>query len=256
MRLASKISIFPFILLIFSPIQDINAQVYKSGPGKTALLELYSSEGCSSCPPADLWVSQLRERPGLWKEFVPAVFHVDYWDDLGWKDRFASKDFTIRQRNYFGFWKKDAVYTPCFILNGREWRDWHQGNLIPKSRGVEPSLGILKLELQNGSQYVIEFHENIPSKLSWEAHLALLGFDMISEVIAGENRGKMLRHNFVVLAHKRRIMEKRENFFFASIDFDKRLRSSFDGVQLGIASWVSLDKDPSPVQATGGFLKE
>jgi hypothetical protein len=69
----------------------------ESGTTQTALLELYSSEGCSSCPPAEAWMASLRDAPGLWRDFVPVVFHVAYWDRLGWRDRFASEQFTQRQ---------------------------------------------------------------------------------------------------------------------------------------------------------------
>jgi len=89
-----------------------------------ALLELFTSEGCSSCPPAETWLSGLRSAPGLWKEFVPASFHVDYWDYLGWRDPWASKIFSYRQRDYAQSWHSDSIYTPGFVLNGREWRSW------------------------------------------------------------------------------------------------------------------------------------
>ena len=61
--------------------------VFKSAPTQTALLELFTSEGCSSCPPAERWLTSLKESARLWKEFVPVAFHVDYWDHLGWRDR-------------------------------------------------------------------------------------------------------------------------------------------------------------------------
>ena len=70
------------------------APLAQSGPLKVALLEVYSSEGCSSCPPAEEWVSRLSHRSGLWSEFVPVVFHVDYWDSLGWKDALAERQFS------------------------------------------------------------------------------------------------------------------------------------------------------------------
>src|SRR5205814_363291 len=60
-------------------------QILESGPQKTHLLELYTSEGCSSCPPAESWMSKLKAEPRLWKDFVPVAFHVDYWDRLGWR---------------------------------------------------------------------------------------------------------------------------------------------------------------------------
>ena len=80
------------------------------------LLELYSSEGCSSCPPAEAWLGNLRETPGLWRDFVPVAFHVNYWDRLGWPDRFASKAFTDREYVYASAWGSGTVYTPCFVL--------------------------------------------------------------------------------------------------------------------------------------------
>ncbi len=61
-----------------------------SGDTRVNLLELYTSEGCSSCPPADRWLSGLRQDPRLWRQLVPVAFHVDYWDGIGWPDRFAS----------------------------------------------------------------------------------------------------------------------------------------------------------------------
>ena len=61
--------------------------VFESGEARTMLVELFTSEGCSSCPPADAWISQLKESPDLWKKIVPVAFHVDYWNNLGWRDR-------------------------------------------------------------------------------------------------------------------------------------------------------------------------
>src|SRR3954451_5035298 len=73
---------------------------FVSGSEQTALIELYTSEGCSSCPPAEAWLTQWKDDAGLWKRFVPIAFHVDYWDRLGWRDRFASKQWTERQTRY------------------------------------------------------------------------------------------------------------------------------------------------------------
>src|ERR1043166_1377606 len=73
---------------------------FQSSEQRTPLIELYTSEGCSSCPPAEAWLSKLKTEAGLWKDFVPVAFHVDYWDHLGWRDRFASAVFTERQRAY------------------------------------------------------------------------------------------------------------------------------------------------------------
>ena len=85
---------------------------FTSGPAQTALIELFSSEGCSSCPPAERWLGSLRTEPGLWRGFVPVAFHVDYWNRLGWPDRFSTREFTAREYDYAAAWHSDSVYTP------------------------------------------------------------------------------------------------------------------------------------------------
>src|SRR5437899_7536374 len=96
----------------------------QSSENQVAFLALFTSEGCSSCPPAEVWLSGLKTTPGLWKQFVPVAFHVDYWDYLGWRDPWASKAFSDRQRAYVQTWRGDSIYTPGFVLNGQEWRGW------------------------------------------------------------------------------------------------------------------------------------
>src|ERR1700676_1589940 len=94
---------------------------FESKPARTHLLELFTSEGCSSCPPAEAWLGKLKSDDRLWKDFVPIAFHVDYWDGLGWKDRFAQPEWTRRQNSYAVRWGGSSVYTPGFVLDGREW---------------------------------------------------------------------------------------------------------------------------------------
>src|ERR1700747_379835 len=85
---------------------------FESGPAQVSLLELYTSEGCSSCPPAEAWLGGPSSNGALWKAVVPVAFHVDYWDNLGWKDEFSSRDFTQRQRHYAANWGPGAASTP------------------------------------------------------------------------------------------------------------------------------------------------
>src|SRR5881394_1953150 len=125
-------------------------RVFESGPQKVHLLELFTSEGCSSCPPAEAWLSKLKSDPRWWKDFVPLAFHVDYWDHLGWRDPFASKEWTARQYRYSAAWKKGSVYTPAFALDGKEW---HSGAL-PAVATETP--GVLKISV-NGDQVTATF---------------------------------------------------------------------------------------------------
>src|SRR5271169_1771254 len=94
---------------------------FSSGSARVALIELFTSEGCSSCPPADRWLAALRDDPGLWREFVPVEFHVNYWDGLGWRDRLSTREFTAREYAYASAWGASNVFTPCFVRNGERW---------------------------------------------------------------------------------------------------------------------------------------
>src|SRR5262245_52465745 len=84
------------------------------------VVELYTSEGCNSCPPADRWLSTLKDKPGV----LAAAFHVDYWDSLGWKDRFASPRYSERQAQLQATSGVRFSYTPQVLVNGADWRRW------------------------------------------------------------------------------------------------------------------------------------
>ena len=138
-------------MLIFMgvSIPSLAEQVlFQSGDQQVNLVELYSSEGCSSCPPADKWVASLKTHKDLWQSFVPINFHVDYWDRLGWVDRFANQSFSQRQRRYAQEWQSGRVYTPGFVKNGKEWRPKAAqfskgssvGNLTVKNTKIESLL--------------------------------------------------------------------------------------------------------------------
>src|SRR3989442_5219435 len=125
-----------FIVLVSVRCMGADEFIFTSGNERVSLVELFTSEGCSSCPPADSWLSGLCEDAGLWKRFVPVAFHVDYWDGLGWKDRWASPEFSTRQRTYAAAWRSGSVYTPGVDLNGQESRS--RRTSIPQSTSSKP----------------------------------------------------------------------------------------------------------------------
>lgn len=230
-----------FLILISSPRVFAEGERFQSSAKQTALIEMYGSEGCSSCPPADEWVSALKNKPGLWKEFVPVTFHVDYWDSLGWKDPLASPVYTQRQSAYVEAGKTSALYTPGFLANGREWRPNRE---IPSS-GKDP--GILTVEALAGNQFRVVFLPLEPG--SYEAHAALLGFDLKSDVKRGENAGRILTHDFAVLAYKHEPLAG--NPLTAAFELSSKTVSK----PLGIAVWVTRPNDTEPLQTAGGYLK-
>ena len=110
-----------------------------SGPGTAALVELYTSEGCSSCPPADRWLSAFAKTPRD-ASVVPIAFHVQYWDSLGWKDRFGDPRYTDRQEAEGKLNGARFVYTPQVVLGGHDFPGWHSDGSFLRSRvGHQPS---------------------------------------------------------------------------------------------------------------------
>ena len=217
----------------------------QSAAGRPAsLIELYTSEGCSSCPPAEEWFSGLLASPQLWKDFVPVAFHVDYWDNLGWKDRFASPAWTQRQHAYAARWGATTVYTPEFVLNGAEWE--RSGAAPPAGTGK--SAGSLAATISDGKTVRVQYHSAPGSAGGRKIYAALLASDVRSSVKAGENRGRSLRHDFVALSCEGRPLagETPAEFTLPAAPPDAK--------RLAVAVWVENARSEVE-QATGGWIQ-
>ncbi len=219
-----------------------------SSEKQTGLLELYSSEGCSSCPPADKWLSTFKDKPQLWQDIIPIAFHVDYWDDSGWKDRFASREHTRRQHRYAREKSTTAVYTPGFLYNGNEWRQWHESRQLqfPAAK----TSGVLQATISDDD---IEVSFKPTNKLEGPVviNVALLGFELTTPVKAGENRGRELHHDFVVLGLEQSELAHNNNTYTGAT---KIPAAALSAPRLGIAIWVSGANKQRPLQAVGGWL--
>ncbi len=213
-------------------------RVFDSGPQKVRLIELFTSEGCSSCPPAEAWLSKLKSDPRLWKDFVPFAFHVDYWDHLGWRDPFASKEWTARQYRYSAAWKNDGVYTPGFVVDARESQDRN----IPTSSSDKP--GVLKITLANDNASA-EFNPANGAANEVDLHVAMLGFDLNTKPSAGENNGRNLRQDFVVLS----VVNEKMSSGKAEIHLATDSRAG------AVAAWITAPNQLKPIQAVGGWLR-
>ena len=190
-------------LLIATPIISTAAECSaKSGAQTVPLLELYTSEGCSSCPPADKLLSGLKADSS---KLIPLAFHVDYWDYIGWKDRFSKSEYSDRQRKTAAFSNASYVYTPQFVLNGRDFRgaDNSRLNSAIESNQKLASRANLKLDAvadANGSITLKTNAEAVnPKDISHaDVFIALYENKLVSQVKAGENSGSTLKHDYVV----------------------------------------------------------
>jgi hypothetical protein len=167
----------------------------RSGPRPPAVVELYTSEGCSSCPPADRWLSTLKPQDNV----LALSFHVNYWNHLGWRDPFATRETTARQ-----YLLKDAlggkhVYTPQVVLNGRDHRGWYgqrAGNLSGLPAATAPALRLNR----QGNVVTAQVAATAGSEPAGElaGYWAVLQDGLVSKVTRGENAGEDLRHDHVV----------------------------------------------------------
>ena len=219
---------------------------FQAGPHQTTLIELYTSEGCSSCPPAERWLSKFSADPRLWQAIVPLAFHVDYWDELGWPDPFARASHSDRQRQLAAGGAVSSVYTPGFVVDGAVWRGWFHGVDLAVST---PEVGELEVVLAD-SALTIRWHPRA-SGAACDAHIALLGGGIEREIAHGENAGRRLRHDFVVLAHVRASLAPRAGGFEQTLGLPQAANAA---PRHALAVWVEDATTRRPLQATGGWL--
>lgn len=236
-------------LLISLFLVSIHAQAqvqhFTSGQRQTVLIELYTSEGCNSCPPAEEYLNGLRQHPELWRRYIPIAFHVNYWDYIGWRDPYAHPVHGKRQSDYARLHKSRTVYTPAFVVNGKSWRRGRFRNKLPNNHNIS---GNLKVTV-NGEMLKAEFISVVPVAGDLSLHIAVLGVDLVSQITAGENTGRTASHDFVVVGYK--------SLDSINAQWESNLPSlHYTGAKRhALAVWVSRQDDPTPLQAIGGDLQ-
>lgn len=173
-----------------------NSCSVQSAATVTPVLELYTSEGCSSCPPADKWLSTFKDRkPYANGGAVIQAFHVGYWDYIGWVDRFAAPAYTSRQRQIAAWNTQRSIYTPQAVLNGADWRNWWN-NAPPASS--TPAQAEITLKQLAPDQFEAVVVPGTGAPANWSAYWTITEHGHTSKVKAGENAGESLAHDFVV----------------------------------------------------------
>jgi hypothetical protein len=164
-----------------------------SGPRAPAVVELYTSEGCSSCPPAERWLSALKDRP----EVVPLAFHVDYWDSLGWKDRFAQAQFSQRQVASQRTSGARFPYTPQVIVDGRDTPGW-AAMPAPAPAGPPAALALALEREGEALQLTVSARPGARLPVHVAGYVAVVDDGLQTRVGAGENKGATLKQDAVV----------------------------------------------------------
>jgi hypothetical protein len=192
------------LLLFAALLTTLPHPARMSAPGTTVLVELFTSEGCSSCPPADTVLAKLaREQAVSDVEIIPLSFHVDYWDHQGWKDPFASKAFTARQQSYAKIFGADRVYTPQMVVDGRDQFPGSDEDVALRSirrAASQPRLPLTIDARASGTavRLSIDLPAAPPDLEPIEVMVALAEDDITSVVRRGENGGRTLTHVAVV----------------------------------------------------------
>ena len=236
---------YSFILLIMFTT-SLNAETLhlQSGVNKNTLIELYTSEGCSSCPPAEEYLNKFKHNKDLWEKWIPVAFHVDYWDYIGWRDRYATREFGQRQSLYASLKHASTVYTPAFMFNGSSWRKGIFSNSLPEEKSVAGNL-IVSVD---GNALKATYHALKKNKSRLKLNIALLGMELSTYIEKGENQGRTAKHEFVVVGF--------DSLTSNNLQWSMKLPELHysKAKKYALAVWVSEIGNPAPLQVVGGRL--
>ncbi|HET7364093.1 MAG TPA: DUF1223 domain-containing protein [Burkholderiales bacterium] len=201
-RITVRIALALAAALFIAPAYG--ACLARSGPETAALVELYTSEGCSSCPPADRWLSGIATRYSP-RQVVPLALHVDYWDYIGWKDPYAKREFSQRQRRLSQLQRAALVYTPQVLLQGADFRQWGNPEFdraVSRING-QPARASLELEIveARADAFTLRASAAVPGPVDRsDAAFYVAAYEnrLESRITAGENSGRVLHHDHVV----------------------------------------------------------
>ncbi|PKO26048.1 MAG: DUF1223 domain-containing protein [Betaproteobacteria bacterium HGW-Betaproteobacteria-8] len=227
---------------------------------RISLLELYTSEGCSSCPPADKWLSRL-EASGFTKEQVVILaFHVDYWDYIGWKDRYAKAEFSNRQRHAAAMHGSSIVYTPQFMLNGTDFRGGLQDQRLQialsqnnnRTAKAQIGLNLAPVASDSGKNSAFKLTTTVNTTdpdvgRDADVFIAIYENQLESAIQAGENKGKELSHDYVV---REWLGPLKLNKLTQRWQQETFLSSSWQNRNAGVAAFVQNRNTGEIIQAT------
>jgi hypothetical protein len=204
-RVLASLAITAILMITAIPGQTATTCAAESGAQTVPLVELFTSEGCDSCPPADRWLTSQFPVAGTAGSTTVLAFHVDYWDRLGWKDRFATAEYTKRQYDAMRANGATFVYTPQVLVQGRDvlaWRGDKAGDVLAAARKRPARADVaLAVDGEAGSGLSVRANAKIGDQALRKNAVLWIAYadsDLVSDVKAGENRGVQLHHDHVV----------------------------------------------------------
>jgi hypothetical protein len=200
----------------------------EGGGSQPVVLELFTSEGCSSCPPADAFLKELDDAGRLdHAEIIAIEEHVDYWDRLGWRDPFSSHQWTERQEHYAAAFRHEGIYTPQLVINGQKeitgssTREARQ-KIVEEAKLPAAEISLKAIAVSSRSAKLsITLGGAPPEARSAELWLAITERGLSSDVLRGENAGRKLVHAAVLRSLTRVKLshgDRQENLVTVAID--------------------------------------
>lgn len=231
-----------FLLCAALPPAAYAACEARSDPGRQHLVELYTSEGCDSCPPAEHWMTTLNKHPDL----IGLEFHVDYWDSAQWKDPFSSHSYTSRQEAIAKRGNKSQIFTPQIWLDGHVWQNWPKGT-PPSPPDTGPTA--LAVSVDDGDTVHVRLTADPATQADYKLYTALSESGLTEHVNGGENRGKTLSHDNVVRAFA-------GPFALPHAEADLKKPSGTSDGKMSVVAFVQDERDGTVVQAVRMPLSE
>jgi hypothetical protein len=219
MRMIRFTTLMVLLLAAISVYIVLGKTTKASTPQKAVVVELFTSEGCSSCPPADELLGHLRQDLSAKNiQVIPLGFHVDYWNSLGWKDRFSSAEFSRRQERYAQSLGVDGPYTPQMVVDGAVQfvgSDSGQAKRAISQQASQQALAEVKISAAGTNQLAVQV-KTPAAKKEGNVMLAITEDNLATQVGSGENGGRTLHHAAVV-RELRQLGRLHEGSFEASI---------------------------------------
>ena len=198
-RLPAVIAVIAAVAVLATLALTMHGAPPKLGP-TPVVVELFTSQGCSSCPPADALIHDIANDPALRGHVIPLAFHVDYWDSLGWRDPFSSAEWSQRQARYARTMRLNSAYTPQAVVNGiREFVGSNRSALsaaLETASSAKPAGDVALTARREGNSLIATIHATVPH--SDDLMLAVVEDGVTTKIQHGENAGRTLTNDAIV----------------------------------------------------------